>query len=122
MDNIVNHLVEKSELDRMYNSIEQLRSRIDTNFDIINSLLREVTVTLSSLNTQLPIQKEALESLKKLTHELEDRVTELEMNCAKAKGMTVMAKIIWAAVIAIGSFLLSNIANIIRFLHNVAGV
>ena len=122
MEAAVNRLVEKSELDRMYNSIEQLRTRIDTNFDIINSLLREVTSTLSSLNTQIPIQKEALDALKEFVKEIEARVSVLETTYAKAKGMTTAAKIVWGVVIAIGSFLLSNIGAIIRALHGVAGV
>lgn len=122
MENAVNRLVEKTELDRMYNSIEQLRTRIDTNFDIINSLLREVTSTLSSLNTQIPIQKEALDALKDIVKEIENRVTYLENNYAKVKGMTTAAKVIWGVVIAVGSFLLGNLGNIVRLLHGVAGV
>ena len=116
MDNLNTRTVEKSEFDRMYNSIEQLRTRIDSNFDTINSLLREVTSTLAALNTQMPIQKEDLNILKVNVEELEDRVADLEISYAKVKGMTTTAKFVWGIIIAIVSFIVSNIGTIIKAL------
>lgn len=114
--------VPKSELDRMDRTIEQIRDRMNTNFDAINSLLREVASNLSSLSTQMPLQKEAIDALKSNVKELEFRVSEIENNFAKAKGMTVGAKWLWGVIIAFITFVVTNAHHIVTFLHKLAGI
>lgn len=86
---------------------------MESNFDIINTLLREVSTTLSSISVICPIQKEEINSIRSDQKKLEDRIDKLEKICDEAYGMTKTAKFIWGIISAIIGFAAAQLAKLI---------
>lgn len=86
---------------------------MESNFDIINRLLREVSVSLSNISAICPLQKEELKALKETQEQLDERVTNLEKVHAEVRGITKTAKFVWGIVSAIIGFLAAELSRIL---------